>query len=283
MWFCFFTSVSTLDSYKQEIWTYKKRKQGKMETLMEILWFPWHCSSGPAAKQRSPPVREDFHFTSPSCVYCLSWHFICQIITLLLFFVSWWNEASSHACSQISPAHAAINENIIQIIINGLHSMLGRDDYHRVSTGLHPSAHSDIPASSVPPASRHSSGFWLHTQNINYWHFLLQPEVDRQVFRIYRLNTTKWALHLTTNHMETECMSTIPMDHHYCMKSTLRLYVRMDYHLSPSAHMKALRLNSWQTGTLLLLCCCQCSGTNADLLSRRSLYISSGTPAHWRN
>lgn len=83
----FFTSVSTLDSYKEEIWTYKKGKQGKMETLEEILWFSWHCGSGPAAKQRSPPVREDFHFTSPSCVYCLSWHFICQIITLLLSFL----------------------------------------------------------------------------------------------------------------------------------------------------------------------------------------------------
>lgn len=189
--------------------------------------------------------------------------------------------AESHACSQISPAYAAVNE-IIQIIINGLHTMLGRDDYHPVSTGLHPSAHSDIPASSVPLASRHSSGFWLHTQNINYWHFLLQPEVDRRVFRIYRLNTTKWALHLTANHMETEFTSTIPMDHHYCKKSTLWLYVRMDYHPSPSAGMKALRLNSWQTGTLLLLCC-QCRETNADLLSRRSLYISSGTPAHWRN
>lgn len=83
----FFTSVSTLDSYKEEIWTYQEGKQGKMETLVEILWFSWHCGSGPAAKQRSPSVQADFHFTSPSCVYCLSWHFICQIITLLLSFL----------------------------------------------------------------------------------------------------------------------------------------------------------------------------------------------------
>lgn len=285
MWWCFFTSVSTLDSYKEEIWTYKKRKQGKIrrDVVIFLALREWACSQ---AKVCSSTGRLPFHI-SQLCILLILTFYLPNNYTIALFFcfLMKWSPvtAESHACSQISPAYAAVNENIIQIIINGLHTMLGRDDYHRVSTGRHPSAHSDIPASSVPPASRHSSGFWLQTRNINYGHFLLQPEVDRRVFRIHRLNTAKWALRLTTNHMETEFLTTIPMDHHYCRKSTLRLYVRMDYQLSPSAHMKAWRLNSWQTGTLLSLCCCQCRGTNADLLSRRSLYISSGTPAHRRN
>lgn len=217
-----------------------------METLVEILWFSWHYISGPAAKQRSPPGWEDFHFTFPSCAYCLSLTFYLPnnyTVALFLFLDEMKPRHSwvMHVQSDIT-AYAAVNENIIQIIINGLDTMLRRDDYHRLSTGLHPSAHSDIPASSLPVASRHSSGFWLHTQNINYWHFQLQPEVDRPVFWIYELKTAKWAPRLTTNHSVTELMSqqqgknpNRPSLGHEI--NSVMLYMRMDKHLcSSSSH-----------------------------------------------
>lgn len=82
------------DFYKEDIWTHEREKHGKMETTVEILWFSWRCLCGPAAKQRSAPVREDFHFSSPSSAYCLSWHFICQIITLLLSFTQQQSDLS---------------------------------------------------------------------------------------------------------------------------------------------------------------------------------------------
>lgn len=114
--------------------------------------------------------RLPFHI-SQLCILLILTFYLPNNYTVALFLflddVKPRHSLVTHVQSDIT-AYAAVNENIIQMIINGLDTMLWRDDYHRLSTGLHPSAHSDIPASSLPVASRHSSGFWLHTQNINY-------------------------------------------------------------------------------------------------------------------
>ena len=103
----------------------------------------------------------------------------------------------SHNSSQISATYAGLNENIIQIILQAGSNVVDR--WPSLSQHWSPSLSvADIPASSLPVASRHSSAFQLAADSEHFWHCCSQRWTGQ---------ASKPALRLTTNHTGTELMS----------------------------------------------------------------------------